>query len=176
MRLLRQYLVEMLYCDTYIGQESRMPIVRLMPKGANRVCPLLEGNRCAVHLVNPSLKPIVCSLAPIGRVVASEHAPKNIGLGEANEITYILTNFPCASMKRKQTVRAWLERFGVPIDDEFFIKWNAAVFKIFATVQKYEGKDGVTDKALEMLWGVIFTVLYIDYSISTKYCRNSRNA
>jgi len=46
------------YCEVYIGRDSRIPIVRLMPKGVNNVCPLLAGNRCSVH----SLKPAVCAI------------------------------------------------------------------------------------------------------------------
>jgi len=50
------------YCKVYIGGESRIPITRLKPKGPNRNCPLLKGDRCIVHVINPALKPTVCAL------------------------------------------------------------------------------------------------------------------
>jgi len=153
------------YCETYIGKDSRMPVVRLRPKGKNKVCPLLEGGRCIVH----SLKPTVCALFPIGRIVASEHAPEEIGLGNPNEIKYIKNNADCGSRKRKQTVRAWLEAFNIPIDDVFFIQWNKTIFQLMDIVKMYEGKSGVTDKAMEMLWYAIFQSLYIDYDISKDF-------
>jgi len=147
------------YCDTYIGHTSRMPIVRLMPKGQNRVCPLLTGDRCSVHL----LKPTVCALYPIGRVVPSENAPEEMGLGNPNEVQYIINPITCGSLKRKQTVRAWLEAFKIPTEDTFFIEWNKIVSKLHEAVRKYEGMNGVTEKAMDMIWSAIFQSLYIDY-------------
>ena len=159
------------YCETYIGRDSRIPIVRLKPRGTNKACPLLVGDRCSVHLINPSLKPIVCALYPLGRVMASEAATKELasengfdaGLCRPNEIQYILHPNRCGSLKRKQTVRSWLEGFGIPIEDDFFIKWNKTLFELIMVIQKIEEKPDVTPKTLEMLWGAIFSSLYIDY-------------
>jgi Fe-S-cluster containining protein len=152
-------------CDTYIGRDSRIPVVRLKPKGVNRACPLLTGDRCSVH----SLKPTVCALFPLGRVMASDAAPDGMGLGRANEIAYILTPAPCGSNKRKQTVRAWLERFGIPTEDEFFIKWNKTAFELIMAVQKHEGKPYATPKSMDMMWGGIFQALYVDYDTRQEF-------
>jgi Fe-S-cluster containining protein len=157
------------YCTVYIGQESRIPIVRLLPKDRNRNCPLLQGDRCIIHVKNPALKPTVCAAFPVGRVVASEHAPEDMGLGMPYEIQYILTDTRCGSRKRKQTVRAWLEKFHILIDDQFFIEWNKALIKIVSTVQLYDGKKGVTDKSMDMLWSAIFQSIYLDYDTSKDF-------
>ena len=153
------------YCEVYIGRDSRIPIVRLRPKGINRACPLLAGDRCSVH----ALKPTVCAMFPLGRVMATEDAPEEMGLPEANTIEYVLNPANCGSIKRKQTVRAWLERFSIPVEDEFFIKWNKTVFSLITAVQKYEGKDGVTERSMEMMWGGIFMALYNDYDASKEF-------
>ena len=154
------------YCEVYIGRDSRIPIVRLMPRGVNNVCPLLVGNRCSVH----SLKPAVCAMFPIGRVIASEDAPTHMGLGNnPNEIQYIFNGATCGSRRKKQTVRAWLDNFGIPVNDHFFIKWNATIFKLIAALSQYEGKDGITDRAMEMMWGGIFSALYINYDTSKEF-------
>jgi len=157
------------YCEVYIGQDSRMPIVRLMPKGVNRKCPLLNGDRCLIHAKNPYLKPVVCALFPIGRVVVSEHAPEGMELGNPHEIQYIFNGATCGSAKRKQTVRIWLGNFNIPIDDHFFLKWNKALFKIITTIQKYDGKDFVTERAMDMMWSAIFQSLYIDYDTHQEF-------
>ena len=157
------------YCDTYIGGSSRIPVVRLQPKGQNRKCPLLNGDRCMIHAQNPYLKPTVCSLFPLGRVMAAESAPEEMRLGNPLEIQYILNGATCGSAKRKQTVRTWLEMFGIPVDDLFFIKWNDTAFKLITAIQKYEGKDGVTDRAMDMMWSAIFQSLYIDYDTSQEF-------
>ena len=151
------------YCETYIGRDSRLPIVRLKPKGVNKACPLLDGNRCSVHAIDPALKPTVCALFPIGRVMASEAAPREMGFGVPNEIQYVLTPAPCASAKRKQSVRTWLDMFGIPIEDRFFIKWNKTAFEIMAAFQKIEEKPDVTPRTLDMLWSDVYMALYADY-------------
>ena len=157
------------YCEVYIGGESRMPVVRLKPKVPNRNCPLLQGDRCIIHAKNPALKPTVCALFPVGRIVASEHAPEDMNAGNPYEIQYILNHTDCGSLKRKQTVRAWLEKFHVLIDDQFFIKWNEALFKLIAAVKQYDGKEFVTDNAMEMMWGAIFQSLYTDYDTHQEF-------
>jgi len=53
------------YCELYIGPTSRIPLVRLLPRGEKRVCPLLRNSRCSVHMS----KPVVCALYPIGRAL-----------------------------------------------------------------------------------------------------------
>jgi Fe-S-cluster containining protein len=161
------------YCDAFIGRDSRFPIVRLKPKGASRVCPLLSGDRCSVHL----LKPVVCALAPLGRVMLAEAATEHMGaeidfdpeLYRINEIQYILTSTACGSAKRKQTVRQWLENYSIPTNDKFFIKWNEALFKLVTVVQQHEGKDYATDRAMEMMWSAIYSSLYIDYDTRQEF-------
>ena len=37
------------YCEIFIGETSRVPIVRLKPCGEHMACPLLRGRRCIVH-------------------------------------------------------------------------------------------------------------------------------
>ena len=53
------------YCECYIGQDSRIPIVRLKPIGSIKRCPLLKDRKCSIHQV----KPAVCAMFPVGRAV-----------------------------------------------------------------------------------------------------------
>jgi len=212
------------YCEVYIGENSRLPVVSLKPKGSNNNCPLLNGSKCLIHAINPALKPVVCAAYPIGRVVmaenahemtAAQHAEMNtddVTLDEASgvddevvsetistsdsatsnetplenqatdeetpaiihsckpgQIEYILMPVTCASLKKKQTVRTWLEGFGIPIEDKFFLKWNDTVFKLTAEIQKYEEKANgnnskVTPNAVSMLWDGIYSALYVAYN------------
>ena len=152
LKLTHQQVIEQ-YCDVYVGSNSRIPIVRLKPKGPNKMCPLLSGSRCSVH----SFKPTVCALFPLGRVFMAENAMEQMdertlekmSSCKPNQIEYVITPFTCASLKRKQTVRAWLEAFGILAEDEFFLKWNQAIFKLTTDLRKYEGKEGVTDNRSE---------------------------
>ena len=51
------------YCETYIGNSSRVPIVRLKPIGKRRRCPFLKNSKCVIHAAKPS----VCAIYPLGR-------------------------------------------------------------------------------------------------------------
>lgn len=54
------------YCETYLGRNSHIPVVRLKPQGSVKRCPLLKNQKCLVH----DVKPAVCSMFPIGRYLA----------------------------------------------------------------------------------------------------------
>ena len=41
------------YCEKYIGDNSRLPVIRLKPRGTIRRCPLLENRRCRIHRSKP---------------------------------------------------------------------------------------------------------------------------
>jgi hypothetical protein len=66
-------------------------------------------------------------------------------------------------------VRAWLEKFHVLIDDQFFIGWNKTMFKLITAIKQYDGKDGVTERTMDMLWGAIFQSLYADYDTKQEF-------
>ena len=64
------------YCETYIGCNSRFPVVRLKPQGSVKRCPLLKDRKCLVH----DVKPTVCAMFPIGRYLplpADDDFPEN---------------------------------------------------------------------------------------------------
>ena len=56
------------YCEYYIGSNSRMPIVRLKPRGSVQRCPLLKDRKCSVY----KAKPVVYAMFPIGRGIRTE--------------------------------------------------------------------------------------------------------
>ena len=43
------------YCETYIGHDSCIPIVRLKPHGSVKRCPLLKDRKCSVHKAKPGV-------------------------------------------------------------------------------------------------------------------------
>ena len=61
------------YCETYIGESSRIPILRIKPRGSIRRCPLMKAHKCSVH----NAKPTVCAMFPIGRCIQLEANNKN---------------------------------------------------------------------------------------------------
>ena len=78
------------YCEYYIGSNSRMPIVRLKPRGSVQRCPLLKDRKCSVH----KAKPVVCAMFPIGRGIRTEGDVEKNPLSEC-EIEYIFNDPGC---------------------------------------------------------------------------------
>ena len=58
------------YAETYIGSASKIPVVHMVPRGQNAVCPFLKDGLCSIH----DCKPTVCALFPLGRVVVNAQA------------------------------------------------------------------------------------------------------
>ncbi len=147
------------YCDVYIGNSSRFPIVRLNSVGVDKRCPFLEGNCCSVHHV----KPTVCALFPLGRYVKCE--PGNRKLSDKTE--YILQPITCGDKKENHTVREWLEQSHIPVDDEFFGVWDSVLLELSMAIHAME--KVLKEKHLLMVWNVIFARLYLKYDTEQEF-------
>ena len=102
------------YCDIYLGQSSRMVIVRLLPQGSVNRCPFLKDQKCSIH----KAKPTVCALYPLGRSM------KAVNDGRARiteaQVEYICQRPTCGDTSETHSVREWLSEFGLLEDEEFF--------------------------------------------------------
>ena len=145
------------YCETYIGSDSRIPIVRLKPRGSVNRCPLLKDRKCMVH----RSKPTVCAMYPIGRCVIL--AGETAGDIDMDSVQYIFNRPECRGSDGTEThtVREWLESFGISVEDEFFIKWQRLVMEMGSVFRKIEKKIG--EETMEMLWTAAFVGLYLHY-------------
>ena len=158
------------YAETYIGAGSHLPVVHMVPRGPDEVCPFLEGNLCAIH----DCKPTACALFPLGRVIVNpadlEHFERS-----QSEVRYILNDIDCGSTEQANTVREWLARFGVPEQDEFFLLWTELIIKLQGMVCDLEAHHA-SDAALDFFWQVIFIPLYQDYDTSKEFLPQFRKA
>ena len=145
------------YCEVYIGQDSRIPIVRLKPKGSVNRCPLLKDRKCMVH----RSKPTVCAMYPIGRCITLHG--KTAADIDMDSVQYIFNKPECRGSDgtKTQTVREWLEAFGIPVDDEFFILWQRSITKLGSAFRKIEKK--ISQETMLMLWNAAFVGLYLHY-------------
>ena len=150
--------------EVYIGRNSRIPIVHMVPRGPARACPLLKDGLCSVH----DCKPTVCALFPLGRVAVNQKKEDGTVDPHHFKIRYILNDITCGSVKRVNTVRSWLERFGIPEHDEFFILWNEAMIESGELVRLLEQKKA-PDKLLEVIWNVQMNLLYLQYDTSLDF-------
>lgn len=159
------------YCETYIGCNSRFPVVRLKPQGRIKRCPLLKNQKCMVH----DVKPAVCAMFPIGRYLAlptDGDVPEN---PEELSVGYIFNNPECGDGSETHTVREWFHNFDIPVEDEYFFTWT----KTQATLCKHLHflEEHLSEKTMILIWNTILISLYLDYNITedfqTQFQQNS---
>ena len=144
------------YCDWYIGNDSRVPIVRLKPHGPANACPFLVQKHCSIHEV----KPVVCALFPIGRTYMASEKPDK---GEEPTYVpgYIFQPTDCGAGRKTHTVRQWLEKFNIPVDDEFYIEWNKMIVFVSKNIKALE--EQFSQKSLVPLQDTLFELIYVQY-------------
>ena len=150
------------YCEIYIGQDSRIPVVRLMPRGNVQRCPLLNNRKCMVH----NAKPTVCAMYPIGRGVRYDTKKKNSEITE-EDIQFFFTNPGCGDEDEIHTVREWLESFGISVADSFFVKWQNVVYQLSMSFRKLE--KSANPKVMELFWNAAFGDLYLEYDTGQEF-------
>lgn len=151
------------YGETYLGQTSRLPIVRLKPRGSIKRCPLLKDRKCSVH----TAKPVVCAMYPIGRslkIESGDYTPDKIA---EMDIQYIINPIECGDRSEIHTVRDWLESFGIPVRDESFIRWQMTIASVGAKIHEME--PIYSDRCMELVWSLVYAALYLNYDMAREY-------
>ena len=151
------------YCETYMGGTSRLPIVRLRPQGSIKRCPLLKDRKCMVH----KAKPTVCAMYPLGRCLAiSQDTMSRIETAELKP-QFILNEVDCGDNAEEHTVREWLESFGIPVEDQYYIRWQRVAMLASKIIKGVEGSW--TTHGLNMLLTLIYNVLYLGYDMDKEF-------
>lgn len=151
------------YCETYMGGTSHLPIVRLKPRGTIKRCPFLKNRKCIVH----NAKPTVCAMYPIGRCLAiSQDVMRSIDSAEL-KTQFILTDINCGDGSEEHTVRDWLSAFGIPIDDQYFIRWQRIALLSSKVIKQAE--SSWSPEGINMLLTLVFNVLYLGYDMDQAF-------
>ncbi len=145
------------YCEVYVGQDSRVPIVRLKPRGSVKRCPLLKNRKCMVH----KAKPTVCAMFPIGRCLMATNPKEGLKDISQGKFQYIFSDPGCGDASETHIVREYLESFGIPVEDDFFLKWQQAVLDMGNFFRKIE--KTVSHETMELVWRAAFIGLYLHY-------------
>lgn len=144
------------YCEVYIGSDSRMPVVRLQPRGSVRRCPMLKYGKCIIH----NAKPAVCALFPLGRYILTKEGAAVTGIS-AGTIQYVYTNPECGDDSVTYTVREWLKDSGIPEQDEFFLKWQETIIRLAKMLPKMEESEA--GETMDFVWMVVLAGLFLKY-------------
>lgn len=152
------------YCEYYLGSSSFMPVVRLKPRGLIKRCPLLNNKKCLIH----NAKPTVCAMFPIGRAIRMDKEQFEKDKVFSTElINYIFVDPQCGDDSEEHTVRQWLTDFGIPMEDEFFLKWQSVVCNVGNKIKKcIENMEH--DDANQLVF-LIFTILYLHYDLNKDF-------
>ena len=151
------------YCEVYIGDSSRLPVVRLNPRGAVHRCPFLKNQKCSIHQV----KPVVCAMFPLGRAIRIQLDQQVKTEMTTSKIEYIFNHPECGDRSETQTVRDWLNMFEVPIDDEFFIRWQQTLSDVARKIHEIE--PVYSSKVMSMVWNGVYTLLYLQYDTDREF-------
>lgn len=128
------------YCELYIGENSRLPLVRLR---TDKSCPFLIHNKCSVQ----SAKPTVCALFPLGRVY------------DGKEIRYFLQDCDCYTEPKEHLLHEWIESLG-PENEKCCVLWSDMLNAAVTVIKQGEG-IAMEEIFMEML---IF-LMYDEYEI-----------
>lgn len=151
------------YGETYVGGDSRMPIVRLRPRGTIKRCPLLKDRKCMVH----NVKPTVCAMFPIGRCLRLNLQGGVPEKFSAENIEYIFTAPDCGDETETHTVREWLRDFGISDEDEFFLKWQKTILDLSGIFRAAEKKTD--SNRMIFVWNLTFAALYLNYEMEKDF-------
>lgn len=137
------------YCEVYIGQDSRLPVVRAKPKIHQAVCPFLRNGKCSIHAV----KPAVCALFPLGRIIRPD-----VG------VQYVLQEVSCNADKTPVKVKDFLAQFGLKESETPAIMWGEIISRL-ALGKQQKLSQTVDDRLNEM----IFLFLYLHYDTAQDF-------
>jgi len=159
------------YCETYIGQESHIPIIRLKPKtpaklstrqrqAGIKVCPLLQNNKCIAH----KLKPVLCALFPLGRFHRLETKT-----GQSTSAYFLAKGSACrgrVSQSKSYTVKKWLKMFNIPEHDRFPEIWGDIFSRTMEIVT--DVKPLPKEQLLE-IYHVFLMLVYLNYDYNEDF-------
>lgn len=151
------------YGEAYIGDSSRMVIVRLKPQGSIKRCPLLKDRKCSVH----DAKPTVCAMYPIGRAFRMDPKNSSSNTISTENIEYIFNGAHCGNAEI-HTVREWFDSFGIPIKDEFFVEWQKTITELHDIIVMAE-KNFKKESTMNTIWSVIYAAMYMKYDTNKEF-------
>ncbi len=151
------------YCEVYLGQDSRIPIVRLLPKGQIKRCPFLKDKKCSVH----NFKPTVCATFPLGRIITYSVEADMLQNITPGKVHYILDDLNCGDNSETHTVREWLSDFDIALEDEFFMKWNEFISSLSSFIRLAEKK--FLEKRLNQILDTVFATVYCLYNPNDEF-------
>ena len=155
------------YCTLSIDPGTGLPAVTLKPNKRTHACPFLKDNLCSVQPV----KPMVCALFPLGRVVKLGNPGEATGERD-REMFYILQDVSCGTGDEEHTVEEWLAEHDHENGEEWFLEWVDALEKTVPLIQFAE--LFMPDKLVNEIYKVFIRTMYQNYLIRDDFTSQFR--
>lgn len=83
------------------------------------------------------------------------------------KVMYIINPIDCGDFSETHTVKGWLESFGIPLEDEYFLKWQKTISMLSPRIQKLEKE--LDDNLMDKIISVMYIKLYLDYDLGIDF-------
>ena len=112
-------------------------------------------------------KPAVCAMFPLGRATKIDKEDAEKDEIPQLKIEYIINDIDCGDYSETHTVKGWLESFGIPLNDEYFVKWQTTISLLSPRIQKLEKM--LDEDILSKIFDVLYIKLYLDYDLGIDF-------
>ena len=112
-------------------------------------------------------KPAVCAMFPLGRAVRIDKEDAEKDELPPMKVEYIINPIDCGDFSETHTVKGWLESFGIPLEDEYFLKWQKTISMLSPRIQKLEKE--LDDNLMDKIISVMYIKLYLDYDLGIDF-------
>ena len=112
-------------------------------------------------------KPAVCAMFPLGRAIRIDKEDAEKDELPPMKVEYIINPIDCGDFSETHTVKDWLESFGIPLEDEYFLKWQKTISMLSPRIQKLEKK--LDDNLMDKIISVMYIKLYLDYDLGIDF-------
>ena len=119
------------YCELYVGRPSGIPLLRIKPKGAKKICPFLFRSKCRIHEV----KPTVCALFPVGRATAF------VRESGRPEVMYFVQQTNCGAKDVSNNLQEWVRGCISEYDEKCGMLWNQMPPRRISFYIRHKGGD-----------------------------------
>ena len=155
------------YCTLSIDPSTGLSAVTLKPNKQTHACPFLKNNLCSVQPV----KPTMCALYPLGRVVKLGNPDEATG-DRDREMIYILQNVSCGTRGEEHTVEEWLSEHDHESGEAWFLEWDDALRKIVPLIHFAE--LFMPDKLVNEVYKAFIRTMYQNYLIRVDFMAQFR--
>ena len=111
--------------------------------------------------------PAVCAMFPLGRAIRIDKEDAEKDELPPMKVEYIINPIDCGDFSETHTVKEWLESFGIPLEDEYFLKWQKTISMLSPRIQKLEKK--LDDNLMDKIISVMYIKLYLDYDLGIDF-------